>query len=350
MLKRPSIVKINKQDISQAIQESLKQIPFVEIISTSPQPDLPGANVSLLVQGSPFMLLVRFENSGQPRLARLAVYELKAALSELANAYGVFSAPYISPQAAVICREAGIGYFDLAGNCYLSFGGVYIHKEVTLNPFREKRDLRSLYSPKAERILRVLLTAPRQSWKTQELAQAAQVSLGQVANVKKLLADREWLKTGSAGMSLSNPSALLDEWAQHYDFHRNQVKEYYALADVAEAEVQFGEACEQLGYSYALTGFSAASRIAPMVRYQRMSAFINGEIEPILAALGWKPVNSGANVNLLMPYDNGVFYAAKNVGESQIVGLVQTYLDLQNSRGRGQEAADAIRKELEKTW
>jgi len=343
-------VKTYLQDISPALQECLKQIPFMDVSSIRPNPDLPGLSVSILVQGNPFTLLVRFQTSGQPRWARLAAYELKAAMSEMTDTYGFFSAPYISPQAADICRNAGIGYFDLAGNCYLSFGGVYIHKVGSANPFGEKRDLRSLYSPKAERILRVLLTAPKQSWKTQELAQAAQVSLGQVANVKKLLADREWLKTGTAGMSLSNPSALLDEWAQRYDFHRNQLKEYYALADVAEAEVQLSEACEQLGYSYALTGFSAASRIAPMVRYQRMSAFINGEIEPIATALGWKPVSSGANISLLIPYDIGVFYAAKNVGGSQIVGLVQTYLDLQSSRGRGQEAADAIRKELEKSW
>jgi hypothetical protein len=343
-------MKIYQEDVSQVLQDCLKQIPFIHVISIQPSPDLPGLNSALLVQGSPFKLLVRFQNSGQPRLARLAVYELKVGLSESADVYGVFSAPYISPQAAAICREAGIGYFDLAGNCYLSFGGVYIHKEGSANPFSEKRDLRSLYSPKAERILRVLLTAPRRVWKTQELAQAAQVSLGQVANVKKLLADREWLKTDSAGMNLSNPSALLDEWAKLFDFRRNQVAEYYTLADVAEAEVQFSEACQRLGFSYALTSFSAASRIAPMVRYQRMSAYVNGEIELLAATLNWKPVSSGANVGLLIPYDDGVFYGATNIGSSQIAGLVQTYLDLQNSRGRGQEAADAIRKELEKTW
>jgi len=343
-------VKTYQKDISQALQDCLKQIPFVDVISIQPSSDLPGLNAALLAQGSPFKLLVRFQNSGQPRLARLAVYELKVTLSESADVYGVFSAPYISPQAAAICREAGIGYFDLAGNCYLSFGGVYIHKEGAANPFSEKRDLRSLYSPKAERILRVLLTAPKRVWKTQELAQAAQVSLGQVANVKKLLADREWLKTDSTGMNLSNPSALLDEWAKRFDFRRNQVAEYYTLADVAEAEVQFSEACQQLGFSNALTSFSAASRIAPMVRYQRMSAYVNGEIELLAATLNWKPVNSGANIGLLIPYDDGVFYGATNVGGSQIAGLVQTYLDLQNSRGRGQEAAEAVRKEIEKSW
>ena len=82
---------------------------------------------------------------------------------------------------------------------------------MSTSPFGEKRDLRSLYSPKAERVLRVLLTAPKQRWKTQDMAQTAQVSLGQVAHVKKFLADREWQKTDLTGMGLSNPSALLDE-------------------------------------------------------------------------------------------------------------------------------------------
>lgn len=343
-------MKNYSKDISQELEKCLKQIPFIEITSVQTKPDLPGFSAELLIQGLPLMLLVRFQNSGQPRWARLAAYELKAALLGRADAYGVFSAPYISSQAALICREAGIGYFDLAGNCHLSFGAVFIHKEGSPNPFSEKRDLRSLYSPKAERILRVLLTSPRQSWKTQELAQAAKVSLGQVANVKKLLVDREWLKADSTGMILNNPSALLDEWAQRYDFRRNQVIEYYALTDVAESEYQFSEACKQLGFSYALTGFSAASRIAPMVRYQRMSAYVSGEIEPLAAVLGWKTVNSGANIGLLIPYDEGVFYGAKEVGGSQIANLAQVYLDLQNSRGRGQEAADAVRKEMEKSW
>jgi hypothetical protein len=350
MLKSLFPMKKYPKDISLELQNCLKQIPFLEITSIQPNSDLPGLSADLLIQGHPLRLLVRFQNSGQPRLARLAVYELKTALLELTDAYGVFSAPYISPQAASICQNAGIGYFDLAGNCYLSFGAVYIHKEGFPNPLSDKRDLRSLYSPKAERILRVLLTSPRQSWKTQELAQAAQVSLGQVANVKKLLADREWLKADVTGMILSNPSALLDEWAQRYDFRRNQVIEYYTLTDVAESEYQFSEACERLGFSYALTGFSAASRIAPMVRYQRMSAYVSGEIEPLAAALGWKTVNSGANVGLLIPYDDGVFYSAKNIGGSQITSLVQIYLDLQNLRGRGQEAADAVRREMEKSW
>lgn len=349
MLKTVIIVKISK-DAPLALQECLQQIPFVDSIFIQPSPDFPGQWVYLNIQEREFRLLIRTQTNGQPRLARQAIYELKAALADVPDGYGIFSAPYISPQAAAICQEAGIGYLDQAGNCHLSFGSVYIHKEGAPNPFSEKRDLRSIYSPKAERVLRVLLSAPRQTWKTQELAQAAQVSLGQVANIKKLLADREWLKADTVGMALTNPAALLDEWVEHYDFRRSQALDVYTLADVSEAEYQLGDACQQLGIQYALTGFSAASRIAPMVRYQRVSVYAGGEIEALLDKLGWKQVSSGANVSLLLPYDDGVFYNAQNIGGVQIVSPVQVYLDLQSLRGRGQEAADAVRKEILKTW
>lgn len=344
------IMKTKQEDISKVLRDYLEQVPFLEVKSIKTNTASMDLSVSLSVQNRSFRLLVQCKNNGQPRFARLAVYKLKDDLSKTDNSYGVFCAPYVSPQSASICQEAGIGYFDLAGNCYLSFDTIYIRKEGYPNPDNEKRYIRSMYSPKAERILRVLLTTPKKSWKTQELAQAAQVSLGQVANVKKLLLDREWLESDANGIQLSNPSALLDEWVNNFDFSRNQINEYFTLADISEAEYQLNDACEKLDFSYALTGFSAANRIAPMVRYTRMSAYLDGDAESLASTLGWKSVTSGANIALLVPYDEGIFYRAQNVGNLQVASLVQIYLDLQSSRGRGQEAAVAIRKEIEKTW
>ena len=99
-----------------------------------------------------------------------------------------------------------------------------------------------------------------------------------------------------------------------------------------------------------MTGFSSAARIAPMVRYKKASAYVDGDIDMLIKTMEWKPVPSGANISLLLPYDDGVFYNTRTVDEIMIVAPVQTYLDLQYYRGRGQEAAQAIRKEMEKTW
>lgn len=342
--------QMGKQAAIQALLDCLKKVPFLRVEAVNEGLEGVDFLVVLRVQDRPVTVLAEYKDSGQPRLTRQAVFELKNYLAERPMAYGVFIAPYISPAAAAICQEAGIGYLDLAGNCHLTIETVYVHQEGYPNPLPQRRDLRSLYSPKAERILRVLLTLPQRSWKTGALAEAAEVSFGQVANVKKLLADREWLLSDAAGIRLNKPGALLDEWVQQYRYLRNQVTDYYAMTDVSESEYQLAETCQRLGLRYALTGFSGAARLAPMVRYQRALAYVQGNLAVLADALGWKPVPSGANISLLVPYDKGVFYGAQDIDGVQTVAPVQIYLDLQNYRGRGQEAAEALRKEMQKSW
>ncbi len=139
-----------------ALQGCLEKIPFLQIDRIeSPKANKGGdIQIEIRVQGQPRLLLVQVKNNGQPRIARLAVYELKDRLAGKSDAYGIIIAPYISPDAGKICEDAGIGYLDLAGNCLLSFETIYIRQTGAPNPKVQKRDLRSLYSPKAERILR----------------------------------------------------------------------------------------------------------------------------------------------------------------------------------------------------
>ena len=336
----------------QAIRACMEEIPFLQVMDVSSEVSSSGLDfrIEVIVSNQPLTILAEYKNSGQPRLARQAVYQIKDWLANRQGVYGVFVAPYISPDTAAICKEAGIGYIDLADNCLLSFETIYIHREGKPNSLTQRRELRSLYSPKAERILRVLLSQPQKKWKTEILAEAAQVSFGQVSNVKKLLADREWLTPNSVGIQLVNPSTVLDEWAEQYRFRRNQIRDFYALTEVAESEYQLAEVCRQEGIRYALTAFSGAARLAPTVRYQRAIAYVDGDLDILTASLGWKPVPSGANINLLVPYDQGVFFDSREFGGVQVVTPVQIYLDLQNYRGRGQEAAQAIRKVLVQSW
>jgi hypothetical protein len=354
MLKRLKTMK--DKDVIQAaltaLKSCLEEVPFLEIEQLQ-APNLdngPDIIVKVRIQDEERNLFVEVKNNGQPRIARLATYQIKDYMRQSLNAYGIFVAPYISQEAGKICEESGIGYLDLAGNCLLSFDTVYIRQTGAINNNVQKRELRSIYSPKGERILRVLLTQPKRIWKIAELAQAADVSLGQVANIKKILLDREWLRDTVKGITLANPSTLLDEWSQSYNFQRNKAVECYALAEILEIEAKVAETCRMLDLGYALTGFSSAARIAPMVRYQKASIYISGDPSSLLDKLGWKAVSSGSNVSLLTPYDEGVFFERKEIDSINIVSQVQTYLDLQSMRGRGQEAANAVRSAMEKTW
>ena len=172
--------------------EVFQKIPFLKIVSISREKEGIDFLVTVVVGNLEKTLIIEIKNNGQPRIARMVVNQLVRYKNRYPDAYCIFMAPYISSKSAEICLEDGIGYVDFAGNCYLTFGQVYIEQKGAENPFGSRRDLISLYSPKTSRILRVLLTDPGRLWKTQLLADEAQVGLGLIANGKKMLLDREW--------------------------------------------------------------------------------------------------------------------------------------------------------------
>lgn len=355
----PATVKITGRrlvdEAEKTLRECLELVPILSIkkVQREPRPGSASPDIALKLKtpDGEQMLLVEVKTSGQPRVVREAVNQLLQYRSKVPEAYGVLVAPYISPQSAQICTESGIGYADLAGNCRLSFRQVYVEREGRPNPTPQRRDLRSLYSPRTTRVLRVLLLDPKKTWKLQPLAQEAGVSLGQVYNVKKLLADREWIRTDEEGLRLVEPGPLLTEWSQNYTYRRNAARDFYSLDAPSEIESKLATACRDRSVQYALTGFSAAARLAPMVRYQRVTAYVSGDFGGLVKTLGLKEVTSGANVSLLSPYDDGVFYRAADINGIQIVSPVQAYLDLIGFRGRGEEAATFLLEQvIQRQW
>lgn len=335
-----------------AILACLSRVPFIrnlqvvrELQMGAGRPDL---TVEAEIAGKNQVWVVEVKNNGQPRAATEAVNQLLRFRAALPDAYGVFIAPYISPRAADICAKDGIGCVDFAGNCRLSFGTIYIEREGKPNLLLEKRDLRSLYSPKAGRVLRVLLNNPGRLWRIQELAREAKVSLGQAYNVKKLLEDRYWARAEAVGFRLAEPEALLKEWAKNYSYRKNQVREMYTIKSPAEFESDFAEICQLKGITYALAGFSGAARLAPSVRYQRAMAYLGSaeRIDEVASLLSLKAVPSGANVVLSVPYDEGIFYGAREVDGVRVCSPAQIYLDLVGFPGRGEEAAVKILEDV----
>jgi len=335
-----------EKEAERALRSCLRKVPFLKIedIKKEPKRELkrPDFLVKLGLPGSEQNIVVELKNNGQPRFGREAVNQLLRYRDSFPGAYCVFMAPYISPKAAEICTGEAIGYLDLAGNCRLCFGQVFIEQEGRPNVFAEKRDLRSLYSPKAERILRVLLNKPNKAWKTVDLADEACVSIGQVSNVRKLLLDREWVSVEKPGFVLSEPEQLLQEWKENYSFRRNKTRDLYSLKSTAQIESDISEYCRRKNLKYAFTGFSGAARFAPSVRYNRAMAYIEETDEETITDLSLKEVSSGANVSLLTPYDDGVYYGSRDVDGSRIVIPVQAYLDVIGFRGRGEEAAQGL--------
>jgi hypothetical protein len=347
-------MKFSEEELQQRTWEAFVNcthgVPFLKeppiLLHFPPGEDTPQCSAKLISTEGEQRVLFEYRSIGQPKVARNAVNQILRHLARHPDYYGIFVAPYISTRSAEICSREGIGYLDFAGNCRLIFGGIYIEKKGAENPFSEKRELRSLYSPKASRILRIMTLDPKKVWKIELLAKEAEVSLGLVSKVKTLLGCREWITIERNGFRLTEPEALVQEWAKNYSFRKNDVANYYSFKGLPDIESQIADVLSRESVRYAFTGFSGAARFAPVVRYQRAMVFVEDFKKETASVLGIKPVNSGGNISVLTPYDRGVFFGIRELGGVIVTSPVQIYLDLVTYRGRGEEAAKEMLEQV----
>jgi len=303
--------------------------------------------------GEEFKLIFEVKSLVQPRYINIVSAQFRALMESKKNWYGILGAPYISKESMLLCRENGIGCMDLAGNCYLSFNGVYINIQGKKNPYQQKRPLKSIFYSKSTRVLRVLLSEPARNWRLQELASEAQVSIGLASNVRRRLIDYDLviLDDEKAGFKLKDPQRLLKEWAKNYSYRDNDVTNFYSLDKTQVIEDKVADYCKEEEIKYAFTLTSGANLAAPFLRYNRVFFYTDSVIDPIAEVLGWKEVSSGSNISVLKPYDEGVFYGQQLIKKKKVVSDLQLYLDLQSYEQRGQEAAEYLLAEkLAKNW
>lgn len=293
-------------------------------------------------------LVAEGKRSGQPREVRAAVLQLNHYLSLLPPGkpgYGLVIAPFISEQSARICTEAGVGYADLAGNARLAFDRIFIEKRVAGNPVSVKREARSIFSPKATRVLRVLLQGPLKAWKVKDLAAAAEVSLGHVSAVRQQLLAREWAAEEDDGLRISRPDALLDAWAAADRWEdRTETREYSLLDyDPWKVAVKWEET---LGAGkYAFTQWFGAFLRQPYALPALTTVYVEDfpDEELLKKQFHARRVDGGGRLRLVKPKDEGVFQCLQQVKGRQVVCDVQLYLDVIRAGLRGDEAAAELR-------
>src|SRR3989440_1498342 len=214
------------------------------------------------------LVVVEVSSLGQPRQIRAAVTRLAEIRRELPAAYPVAASVYIGSQSARLLKDNNLGFVDLSGNCYLAFEHVLIEKEGKRNVPPSTRPLRSLFAPRATRVVRVLLAEPSRPWRLEELAKAAAVSLGHSHNVVKRLEDLRWVERDEAQrIHLGKPADLLQGWGESYTYRTNDIASYFVpqratrklMADLARALTADGR-------RYAFTLNAVLSLVTPQTR------------------------------------------------------------------------------------
>jgi len=277
----------------------------------------------------------------------------------------ILAMPRISARMAALCQAHEWSWYDLAGNCRLEIPGVLLIERSCRAPAKmPRRAGANLGTPEAASVVRALL-APENAgrrWTQREMVahfadNAPAIRAPSLALVNKIvqhLRDQAFLTPlPNRGFRISDHVGLLKAWRDAYRFDRHTARSYFMLLHTRVLQERLRAFEPEAQGRLAFAVFSAAEVQAPAVRQPRMWLYVDPRLESDLQrALEAKPVDSGENLIVLLPGDEGVFYRPDS-GKNRIActNPAQTYVDLAHSRGRGDEAAEAILlQRLEPAW
>jgi len=277
----------------------------------------------------------------------------------------VLAMPRVSPRMATLCQEHGWSWFDLAGNCRLEIPGVLLLQRSGNEPVRTRqRPAANLSTPEAGRVVRALLAPENagQRWTQREMVRHFTVlaepvpapSLALVNKVVQHLRDQAFLEPlPNRGFRVRDHEGLLKAWREAYRLDQHARRRYFTLLQGRSLQEKLRALDAEGRGRLAYAAFSAADYQAAHVRQPRTWLYVGGSLQGTLQpSLEAKPVDSGENLIVFIPDDDGVFYRAE-AGQNRLActNAVQTYVDLAHAGGRGEEAAEAVLEQrLRPAW
>ena len=182
---------------AKALESILNEIPIIKLEGMEIEAPMGRHHADILVRlkasNHTHVLVCEVKSSGQPRYVRDGILQLRnyVAHSNI-QATPVFIAPYLSPEARMLCRENEVCFVDLQGNVRLEFDGVFIERIVSNKPPSERRQLKSLFRPKSAQVLKMMLHDPDRKWRVED----SQSQLKSVLDTSVTCARAYWTENG----------------------------------------------------------------------------------------------------------------------------------------------------------
>lgn len=265
-------------------------------------------------------------------------------------------APRFSPGAIRVLLDAGANWADSAGEIRIVRRPLFIRgfangsRSVTTIP--SERVLR--WNKSLIDIVEWLLQHPDTPAGVTEVARATGWSATLVSRALRTLQRHGWLTSMGRGPTLkrtvSNAGSLLEAWSAGVAARPPRSRLAYILMPNPDAFIRSELATLLDGASHALTGWAAASILAP---YAGSISSVQVYVESLSLARLWqrwlddpnprlRPVDQGANVTLLEADPHLLRHATAHDG-LQVASPVRVYADLLPLGGRALDAAAHLR-------
>ncbi|MCS3612973.1 type IV toxin-antitoxin system AbiEi family antitoxin [Salinibacter ruber] len=294
-------------------------------------------------------LIGEYRRSGDISTISRAIEQLKEGLRQSSgDDRPLLIVPFMGEKGARRCQEEKISWIDLSGNAHLHTKSFLIHVEGKPNQFKQKGRPANPFAPKSSRISRFLLARPNQRFRQKEIANQAGVGRGWTSKVIRRLEEKKLVNRDEDGrVKVPDPSLLLDAWHEKYDFSKHRImKGTVASKESVGLMKRLARAFESAGVEYAATGLAAAWLLTRFARFRIATFYLSRQLEEGLKRkIGLREDPKGANVWLVVPNDEGVFYENSTREDVRHVHPVQVYLDLKGHPERSEEAASSIKKE-----
>jgi hypothetical protein len=244
------------------------------------------------------------------------------------------------------CRKRKVACFDCNGRAWIHGPGLSISHDTTERPYRLAQTTLSPFTPKSQRLARLLLHRGNHAWGQTALAEASGISLGLVSRLLRHYETQGWVKGHRNDWRLINRDSLLDAWAAADRWSKRVDLQEYDFVE-PDKEKFAGQFWRNLGHAFpiAYTQWLAATLRHAYGNVPIVSAycgrFPTADEEKFV---GLRRVPSGGKIWLIQPIDPGVFRETREVNGVPLVSDAQIYLDLLQVGLRGPDQADALRK------
>jgi len=313
------------------------------------------ADMVVLISNFRFVVEIRKVNSlpsidsAANRVREAAKHELERRENEAVIPLVVV--PYMTESGSGLCKQQDVSWLDLSGNAMIDYVGQDSVAHVRIagmpNRFPTRRAIKNLFSGKAARITRHMLSNPNKSFSQSEIARAADLDPGYVSRLVRQMVDLDLIVRDQNGVRPTDSVLLLQTWREQNNAKHAEILAHLPASSGEDRTRILANIFEQAGVQCAATGLAAAWAYTRAAGFKRASIYVQPkESGPLpfsaLEEVGFRRQTNAPNVRILIPDDLGVFAGARSVEGFMCVSPVQAYADLKHEYERADEFAAAL--------